>query len=201
MTYRIPPGLDDADAILPVEVPRWYVIRTLPRQEGRALRSFEHLGLRAYLPMAKVWRNPNLIDRDREAKEEPLFQGYLFAELTSAGIAAVKPPNEPTIMGVLDFVRRDGSPAPLGPLEVKRLYWLAYFESQGGTDYTWSPKPKRWNPKKGQQARIASGHYAGFSGKITELRGKNRITIMGEWFGIRRPVTVPVGDAEQMEAA
>lgn len=203
MTYRIPPSLDEADTILPVEVKRWYVVRTLPRQELRAQKSFDHLGLRTYLPMAKEWKNQNLPHRDREVRESPLFAGYIFAELDSKGIEAVKPPKakEPPIMGVLDFVRRDGSPAPMDYAGVKRLHWLAYLESQGATDFTWSPKPKRWNPKRGQMVRIPRGHYARFVGEITELRGKNRVAIFGKWFGRMRTIELPVSEIEQMEAA
>lgn len=199
MSHRIPPSLDEADGFLPVEVKRWYVVRVAPRRGLQALEKLQEWGARAYHPTATEWKEPNKPHKDDADKRVvSLMPGYLFAELTDEHIAE----QLPEYKFMMDLVRFEGSePRPLGPLDVRKLAWMAYFESQGAFDYTWSPKPKRWNPKRGETARIASGPYSGFSGKITELRGKNRITIMGEWFGIRRPVTVPVVEAELSEAA
>ncbi len=191
MSHLIPASMDDADSCLPVEVGRWYVVRTAPRQEGRAKASLAEIGAKTYLPMAKEWRDPSCPRNEGNKRTVALMPGYLFAELRDAQIYLVK-----GLEGVLDFIRIDGRPLPMPRSDVRRLYWLAYLESQGGTDYTWSAKPQRWNPKRGQAAKVVTGPMSGFSGKITQLRGKNRMMILGEWFGIRREVEVPVANAE-----
>lgn len=190
--------MDDADSCLPLEVGRWYVVRTLPRQEARAITSLVEMAaelkrsIRTYAPLAKEWRHPSCPRNEANKRVVALMPGYVFAELVSDHIPHVK-----GLEGVIDLIRIGGRPTPMLREDVRKLHWLAYLESQGATDYTWSPKPIRWNPKRGQRASVTSGHMAGFTGQITQLRGKNRMMILGEWFGIRRELEFHLGSVEQ----
>ncbi|HEY9219531.1 MAG TPA: transcription termination/antitermination NusG family protein [Phenylobacterium sp.] len=197
MSHLIPASLDEADSCLPLEVGRWYVVRTLPRQEARASTALVLMAaevrrsIRTYIPLAKEWRHPSCPRNEGNKRTVPLMPGYLFAEMVSDHL-----PNVKGLEGVIDLIRTNGRPIHMSPPEVRKLHWLAYLESQGGTDYTWSAKPERWNPARGEKATVTAGHLAGFTGQITQLRGKNRMMVLGQWFGIVRELEVQVSNAE-----
>lgn len=57
---------------------RWYVIRTKPCQEERALVNLENQAIAAYLPQVTLQR---VRRGKRSAVTEALFPGYIFAQL------------------------------------------------------------------------------------------------------------------------
>jgi transcriptional antiterminator RfaH len=63
---------------MPTSCPRWYVIKSKPRQEYRALENLERQGFPCYLPELSVEK---LNYRCKLETREPLFPGYLFIEL------------------------------------------------------------------------------------------------------------------------
>lgn len=53
----------------------WYVVRTQPRAEAKALENLLRQGYEAYLPRERRWR---FHARRREVVLRPLFPGYMF---------------------------------------------------------------------------------------------------------------------------
>lgn len=197
MSYRIPPSMDDADSCLPLGVARWFVVRTLPRQERRAQASFREIQIRTYLPQETVWFRPSP-GKEREPRQAALFAGYLFVQMRDEDLHKIRNEHGALLEGVLDFVRTSGQPRSINGEGVRRLHWIAYLESQREYDTTWSAKPERWAPRKGDRARVTGGHFTGHSGPIKQLRGKNRAEVMLTLFGMTKPYDVPIS---QLEAA
>jgi len=167
----------------------WYCVRTATRREKTAEASLRELGVQVYVPRETRWErlSPR---QERAPKQAPLLAGYIFADLTDNQIHLA---NEAEgVSCIVSSNRADGTRRPT-PVKVAELYWLAYAESQGMFDWTYSEKPRKWTPKKGDEAKVTSGQYTGFIGQVLELRGRNRALLLVHLFGrpakIERPIS------------
>lgn len=176
MSHRIPPSMDEADACLPLEVPRWFVVRLKPQADQRARQGVEEVlkpfGLRAYLPNESCWRRQG---RAKRAVLRPLLAGYLFAEATTAQLYAL---NE--VDGVEGVLIRGVRPATVAWfVEV-----LAFCESLGLFDHTTpygaGPPPTF---RRGDQVKIIAGLFSGFMGEVAKVKGQNRLGVVVKAMG------------------
>jgi len=60
---------------------RWYLVQCKPKQDLRALEHLQRQGYECVLPLHKV---ESLQKGKWQVKEEPLFPGYLFIELSTS---------------------------------------------------------------------------------------------------------------------
>lgn len=164
----------------------WFCIRTATRQENRAIASLKALGVQFYMPTEIRWRDT---PKGRKKVSVPLIAGFVFAclptdEAYQHAIAA------DGVSGVLKF---GGRPAIA---KASEIMWLAFHESQGAFDRTWSPTPIRWNPRVGQLAKVTSGQYTGFVGKVLQTRGKNRALLLVHLFGRPQKIERPISELQ-----
>jgi transcription antitermination factor NusG len=197
---RIPPSLDDFNSQTPIETGRWYVLTTFSRQEKRACEAIAEMIIEpfearpeTYLPLETykhtlTHRQRLVSGKEWEARQRPVLPGYVFVKLTDGQIGKAK-----AIDVVTGIISDRGRPVPI---QLRDLMWLAWFEGTGEFDLTYSVKKERWKPRKGENARVTKGHYAGFEGPITELRGKNRAAVLLTLFGRSKPIDIPIVELE-----
>src|SRR5690606_18455305 len=96
--------------------PRWYAVRTKPRQEGRARANLENQGFAVYLP--HTWLDRRKAGRWQRVREV-LFPGYLFIAVDAAHQAMAPIRSTP---GVLDLVRQGTEPLPVAGAIIEQLH-------------------------------------------------------------------------------
>ena len=171
------------------EVSAWFIARSAPRCEQRALTSLMENGITAYLPCETRWK------RTRKAKERvklPLFGGYLFIRLplndegVPVGFHIARAAN-----GVAGFVAMASRPAQVPSAWIARL--MAEEES-GAYDRT---PPERSAFHAGQAVKIIRGQFAGVLATVSSVADDDRIKIRGRSVFAKGDWTV---DAEDLES-
>ncbi len=95
------------------DVKRWLAVYTKPRWEKKVFRQLTESGVESYCPLNKV--NRKWSDRIKLV-EEPLFKSYVFVNISSKQIPAIK-----MVSGVLNFVYWLGKPAVIKNAEIERI--------------------------------------------------------------------------------
>ena len=95
--------------------PRWYAVRTKPRQESRARANLENQGFAVYLP--HTWLDRRKAGRWQRVREV-LFPGYLFIAVDTAQQATAPIRSTP---GVLGLVRQGIEPLPVADAIIEQL--------------------------------------------------------------------------------
>lgn len=190
MTYRIPPSLDDADAILPVEARRWYVAYAKVRCEQRAARGLEEVGLRAFVPVLTDWAKHA---RKRYKVERPLFPRYLFVELSEASPEFYKVRDNRDIECLVGVT---GTPKPV---HAKFVSDLQQAQEAGEFDLTNGEDPN--DPyKPGDEIRVKVGSkFAGWPGKVVRMTEAQRVEVLIRGMGGKE--TSKTFSLDELEAA
>jgi len=148
---------------------KWYVIRTKPRQEQRALVNLENQDITAYLPqltLQKVRRGK------RVPVTEPLFPGYVFAQLDDYAGRFHKIRSTFGVQKMLTFGEQ---PATVPDALIDELKQLEH------DPVTQNTAEHQSSVQVGDQVEIASGPFAGFVAKIIELDGDSRCIVLLDW--------------------
>lgn len=137
----------------------WYVIYTKPRHEKKAAEMLQSMGIEAYCPLkaqTKQWS-----DR-KKIVEVPLFNSYLFVNITEANRAAVF-----AVPSVVRYVYWCGTPAIVRNQEIEEIKrWLNDFDhNELEIDYY----------KADQKVRILSGSFINQEAKIVKQQGKHLV--------------------------
>lgn len=144
---------------------RWYVVQTKPHKEGLVEANLSARGIATFGPriVATVHAGRHL-----QRRVQPMFPGYVFAELDlDAGQALMVR----YLAGVRDFLRSNGEPQPLPPeiLEVLR--------ARTGPRGLFEPPPPRFEP--GARVRIEEGPFQGLEAIFErELSGPERVAVL-----------------------
>lgn len=173
MSYRIPPSMDDADGFLPLEVSRWFAVRSNGGGEQAAFDGLTERKFTVFLPKSTHWRRSRRSGDQRV--ERPLFPGYLFVLCTSNDFAEVR-----GIEAVSQFVRyvKDGEMTPM-PFPLSAIIELQADECRGLFDYTRAIKPQ-YKPKKGDKVMVTAGPWQSYIGKLLDTPTKSRALVMIE---------------------
>jgi transcriptional antiterminator RfaH len=149
----------------------WYLLRTEPRQERRAVASLTELRLETYLPLETVWRK---INRVSGPYGRALFAGYLFARLPDRLFYAAV--NADGVRGAvyLSTANGDRTPCVIAPQLVEEIRAA---EARGDFDLT-KPEPLPPPLEVGDQVRVSAGHFAGKLAAIAELRAHERVALL-----------------------
>ena len=148
---------------------KWYVIRTKPRQELRALVNLKNQDICAYLPqltLQKVRRGK------RTAVTEPLFPGYIFAQLDDYAGRFHK---VRSTFGVQRLLMFGEQPATVPDALIDELKQLA------GATTTISTAEHQSSVQVGDQVEITAGPFAGFVAQIIGLDGDSRCVVLLDW--------------------
>lgn len=154
----------------PQERQAWFVVRTNPRCEKKAVTGLQERGFSTYMPVETKWRRNG---RERKRVETPLMVGYLFAAL------------EPG-QSIYDLRRTDGVHSVVGingaPLEVDPwdIFHFAMDEVAGAYDKTGARRPD-FHP--GEMVTIRAGTFKGYAAKVEGLleNGKVRVILEGKF--------------------
>ena len=177
MGFRIPPSMDEADAFVPLEVPRWYAVMAAVRAEklaelsiGEALRERDTFGdLGVYLPVETVWVKHA---GKKERGSRPLLGRYLFVCIRDEHMHVVR-----DCRGVEDFVRAGGKPRPVN---LKRLLELRARVGAGEFDYT---REFDGPFAEGDAIEVKLGKLSGWPGRVVKMTSETRVRVLLSMFG------------------
>ncbi|SFR44987.1 transcriptional antiterminator RfaH [Pseudidiomarina maritima] len=148
---------------------KWYVIRTKPRQEQRALVNLENQDIAAYLPQITVGK----VRRGKRVPvTEALFPGYIFAQLDDFAGRFHK---IRSTFGVQKLLMFGDKPATIPDALIEELKTLEH------DPITQATAEHQSSPQVGDQVEIASGPFAGFIAKIIDLEGDSRCIVLLDW--------------------
>lgn len=193
MSHRIPPSMDEANALLPLEAPRWYILRIIGGKERKAVKALQEIltrrGLVAYMPAeTKVCRQRG----GRTERRLPLVPGYVFAQATSDLFHVLR-----AVDGVTGFLTRQTAEGPqpyIAPADF--ILGLAFAEVFGMFDQTRGAKPSY---KVSQPIKVAVGRYADWPGKVLGTSGDGRVRVLLAGIGGRE--TERTFDPGELKAA
>lgn len=148
---------------------KWYVIRSKPRQERRALANLENQDITTFLPEITLTK---LRRGKRTPVTEALFPGYLFVQLDDyeGKFHKIR-----STYGVTKMVRFGEQPATIPDALIEELKQI--------NDTTDSVQ-KTVNDavlQPGDQVEISDGPFAGFIAKIVQLDGDSRCIVLLDW--------------------
>lgn len=166
---------------------QWFVVRTNPRCEDRALANLSAAGFDAFLPKGKR----EIVHHRTKAKIERSFAlmvGYLFVAVPVAE-QNMHWPALKACQGVRGMLGTEKGPLALPGREVELLR-LAEKEDRIRFERA------QWTVLKGMQVRIANGPFTSFVGEVIDDEVQGAITLLINLFNGMVQVTVPVDDLE-----
>lgn len=158
-------------------MPRWYTIRTKPRQEQKALTHLLRQGFQCHLPLARERR---MVRGSHTQVTAALFPGYLFAhlELGEQNIAPIR-----STQGVVGLTRFGSHIPPLPEGFVEELQARdpgARGIPIGAGD---------WQP--GQRLRVTEGPLAGLEAVFSARDSVARVIVLMKLLGRPQHLTMP----------
>lgn len=140
----------------------WYVLKTKPKQETRAIQSLERQGFEVFGPQLTVSK----IRRGKRTKvTEPMFPGYLFVRPDNLIEQFYRLRSTYGVNNVLRF----GDSIPTVPQQ-----WIDDLKSLNDVDTEDAPKV-------GDEVEIKHGPFRGYMAKIVELDGESRCFVLLDW--------------------
>jgi transcriptional antiterminator RfaH len=164
--------------------PEWYVVRTQPRAEEKAVRHLANQGFAAYLP-----RYQRRVRHARQSKIvlRPLFPSYLFVHL-DPNLCRWRSING--TIGVREILTNGVTPLA--------VHQQIIDEIRAREDETGAVKLVRPAFTRGQLVRLLDGPLADISALFEEMRDENRAVLLISLLG--RKVRLQVA-AEDIAAA
>jgi len=134
---------------------------TRARSEKKVAADLLEAGIEVYFPVQKTLKQWS----DRKKKvEEPLIRSYVFVKITGKKYTEVL-----KTYGVVKFVKFEGIPAPIPEWQINNLKILTgsdgHFE-KGTVNY-----------HQGDFVKITKGAMKGLMGRITKIRGRDKLVI------------------------
>ncbi|MBI5473656.1 MAG: transcription termination/antitermination factor NusG [Ignavibacteriae bacterium] len=172
---------------------KWYVVRTYSGHENKVKAYIENEIAQAGLtdrvgavivPSEKVFE---VKDGKKKSKTRTFFPGYILVEAVLDTQTTHIILNTPS---VISFVGPKNAPAPLQPVEVRRL--IGKMESRKDVEVVEVPF------KAGDAVKVTDGPFNNFSGFVQEVsEEKMKLKVMVSIFGRKTPVEL---DFSQVEA-
>lgn len=169
---------------------RWFVVRTVPKGENKALGSLKAAGFEVYLPQ---YKKDVVHQRSKKkiTKTFPLINRYLFVRLSVAN------PH-------FDWVRVcDGVETILGrdeycvPAPDKDVLGLIDAQADMKFDDTYEAKAHRGEVViAGSTVIVNKGVFRGFSGHVETVKEMKEVKVMVEFLGGLVPVNIPIVDVD-----
>lgn len=145
----------------------WYVIRTKPRQELRAQTNLINQDITTFLPqitLQKIRRGK------RTSVTEPLFPGYIFAELDDY---AGKFHKVRSTFGVAKLLTFGETPATVPDALIQEMHQVNAETQQKAQQSAM--------PQVGEKVEITYGPFKGFMAEILQLDGESRCIVLLNW--------------------
>jgi len=162
---------------------RWYVVRSLPRQETRAEFQVVNQGFRVFLPrISKTARHARRLRTVHSA----IFPTYMFVIL-NLGRDRWRSINGTFGVGSLIMAGETPQPVPFGIVE----QLLDYVDDQGFVRFD-------RNLREGQSVRVTSGPFVNAIGCLERLDANGRVRVLLDIMGGKVPALL---DRSALEAA
>ena len=162
---------------------RWYVVRSLPRQEARAEFQLHLQGFRVFLPrMTRTVRHA----RKLRAVKGAVFPTYMFVVLDPA---RDRWRSVNGTFGVASLIMANETPQPVPCGVVEHL--LDYTDDDGLLSVD-------RDLREGQSVRVASGPFANALGRLERLDANGRVRVLLDIMGGKVPAVL---DRSTLEAA
>lgn len=146
----------------PVEQTRWYAIQTRARHEKRIGSELEQRGIRAFVPTLRQVHSWS--DR-KKTVEVPLFSCYVFVNLLASSEERLEVLKT---SGVFQFVRVNGSPAPIPDSQIEGIQTVLANNL---------PVTTSGFVRIGQRVRIRGGSLDGVEGILSARKGAHALVI------------------------
>lgn len=158
---------------------RWFVVRTHPKGEFKALGHILRQGFDAYLPRYLKRRRHA---RRSDTVQTPLFPGYLFVEMDpdQARWRALN-----STVGVSELICANGRPAPL-PEEI--IADIRQREDEEG----YVVLGRQTSLRPGDRVRISDGAMADRTGIFECITDRDRVFLLLDLLGRQVRVKVPL---------
>jgi transcriptional antiterminator RfaH len=156
----------------------WFVVRTKPRAEEKAVWHLANQGFAAYLPR---YRRRVRHARRNAIVLRPLFPGYLFVELDPM---RCRWRSINGTIGVHEILTSGDGPLPVPEAII--------VEIRSREDETGTVKLAPPSFTRGQAVRLLEGPLADVSGLFEEMRDENRIILLVSLLGRKVRMQVPV---------
>jgi transcription antitermination factor NusG len=170
----------------------WRLVQTGPGLERRVAETLQLRGGVVYVPMETVWAG---VGGRRRPHERPVVRGYVFALLPDAALYPLS-----MVLGVVRLVTHCGK---VGVVDAGFVYELHAHELGGTFDYTLGERARAERAARlavGDLVKIRAGKYAGYIGKVAQLKGDRRARLVIDMFGrIARP-EVDIGALDMPQA-
>lgn len=162
---------------------RWFVVRSLPRQEMKAEFQLLRQGFRVFLP-----RVPKAVRHARKLRtvQSAIFPSYMFVIL-ELGRDRWRPING--TFGVSNLIMAGEAPQPVPLGVVEQL--LAYADDHGLMRFD-------GDLRVGQSVRVTSGVFANAIGSLERLDASGRVRVLLDIMGGKVPALL---DRSALEAA
>ncbi|MBI3979893.1 MAG: hypothetical protein HY331_17095 [Chloroflexi bacterium] len=147
----------------------WYVLKTKPRAERLVADGLAGHAFVTYLPLIPHSQSPWRRSRRCAGGADPLFPGYVFAQLDLASPEWIRARSYP---GVSYILNQDGCPVPLPAAIVETI--------RERTDQSWSRAKAGSSPfQRGERVRIVEGPLAGLEAIFDRrLSGRERCQVL-----------------------
>lgn len=181
----------------------WYVIKSKPKGERKALREIQKLGIEAYLPEYQIERLNRRL-RIRKVCTLCHFPRYLFALLEPRDFGAIR--DCTGVADVLPGFPLDPQPVPAGDVMALREAQAAHLfddtdqarRLRGETvKNTLAAMRKRLVDKK---VRITAGPFVSYQGDVEAVGTLERLTVLIHLMGRPTPVELAMGQIEELAA-
>jgi len=144
---------------------KWLVVYTKPRHEKKSAVLLNQIKINVYLPLHKKLMQWS--DRKKWV-EKPLFPGYLFVNIEDKDYYNVL-----NCKGIVKYIFHSGKPAIVSNDIIEGIK-----ESLIRNDIIVENKSNSSkNYNIGEDVNLIAGPFKNLSGKIIEIRGKNKIAI------------------------
>lgn len=140
----------------------WYVLKTKPRQDERAIRNLDDQGFEVFGPKLTVKK---VLRGKRTECIEPMFPGYVFVRPNNLVEQFYKLKNTFGVNNVLKF----GDSIPTVPQS-----WIDDLRSMDASAESNAPQV-------GDSVEIKEGPFRGYMAKIVDLDGESRCFVLLEW--------------------
>ncbi|MBK7257068.1 MAG: transcription termination/antitermination factor NusG [Ignavibacteriae bacterium] len=171
---------------------KWYVVRTYSGHENKVKLALENEVLQSNLgekitavivPSEKVFE---VKDGKKKSKTRTFFPGYILVEAVMDKATQHVILNTPS---VISFVGPKNTPAPLQPIEVRRL--IGKIEERKDVEVLEVPF------RVGDAVKVIDGPFNNFSGFVQEVaEEKMKLKVMVSIFGRKTPVELDFSQVE-----
>jgi transcriptional antiterminator RfaH len=171
--------------VRPLNLEYWYAVHCKPFKEWlAAARLTEQLGLKVYVPKIKTHFRGQI-------QFAPFFPRYLFIQANLQRVSISQINSTP---GVARLVTFDQQPQPIAASVIDALRRrMERLNSQGGLpSHTFYP---------GDDVRVVAGPLQGLAAVfVGPMKPSERVNILVDFLGCRRPAEVPVNTLERSAA-